>query len=165
MNLVESTNPKVVAVSHQGKWINYRESRDCDDSTTWIFTDGSSNGGFGAVAVRDGEHIKKARGFETPGKTRNIAAELNGLLLALGLARQDESITVVSDYLGVAAWMTNNWRIKEPDVRVKINEAKKIVAAKNLKVDYCHHGGHQRDNSDFTKFNNIADELAGELTS
>lgn len=164
MNPVESTHLKTTQISHQSRWITYRASRDCDDSRTWIFTDGSSNGGFGAAIRRPGEPLLEANGYEAPTSTKNVGAELNGLLLALREARGGEQITVVSDYLGVAAWMTGNWQIKDQEVRSKINEAKSLIKQKSLGVNFCHHRGHQKDSSEFTRLNNIADRLASELT-
>ena len=163
MNLVESTSPKTVRVPHQARWISYREDRSCDAKRTFIFTDGSSNGGYAAVIVRNGKDLVKSRGWETPTSTKNVGPELNGMLLGLRQATEGESITMVSDYLGVAAWMTENWKIKDPEVRDKIREAKEIVARLNLDLDFIHHGGHQKDTSAFTQFNNLADKLAGVL--
>ena len=162
MNLVESTNPKTVRVAHQAKWINYRGARFVHPRRTWIFTDGSSLGGFGAVVLRENEPALELKDFAEPTSTKNVGAELNGFLLGLHEAREGEKLIVVSDYLGIAAWMTGNWKIKDPEVYNKIQEARGIVLSRGLDVDFIHHGGHQKDASDFTRWNSRADVLASE---
>lgn len=161
---VESTSQRTIAVPHQAKWITLREDRSCDPDTTYAFTDGSSLGGFGAVLVR-GEEILSAFGRIDPDTTRNVGAELEGLILALRHAREGEEMVIVSDYLGVAAWMTGNWRIKTPEVQERVARAERIIEAKGLIVSFCHHAGHQSDASDFTHYNALADRLAAAANS
>ncbi len=156
---VQSTQPSTCAVPHQAKWISLLESRACEEGVTYAFTDGSSNGGFGCVIVRSGE-TECHSDFKKPDKSRNVGAELEGFLLALRSVRFGETVTIVSDYLGAAAWMTGNWKIKDPLVRSRIDEAKRIIEELSLTVRYVHHGGHQRDRSDFTCYNELADKLA-----
>ena len=160
MNLVESTNPPTVKIPHQARWIELRNSRSCDDDRVWIFTDGSSLGGYGAVILRPGLPRIELNEFEEPTTTKNVGAELNGLLLGLRNTMRDERVVIVSDYLGVAAWMTGNWKIKDDEVRHKIREARRIVQSRGLDVDFIHHAGHQKDDSEFTKWNTVADRLA-----
>lgn len=157
----QSTNKSTTEVPHQAKWVDLRESRACENGVTYAFTDGSSLGGFGAVLVRGGvasEHT----GWKKPDKSRNVGAELDGMLLALEHAKQGESLLIVSDYLGVAAWMTKNWAIKKEEVRWRVAKARELVEEKALTLTFCHHGGHQSDDSDFTRYNCAADGLAGE---
>lgn len=162
MILVESTHPGTVKPAHQARWIRLRKSRGCDEDRTWIFTDGSSLGGFAAVILR-GEEMLTVSDWRKPTPTKNIAAELNALVLGLREAQRGEKITVVSDYLGVAAWMTSNWKMKDQEVRTIVESAKDIVKSLELDVRYIHHGSHQTDDSDFTKMNNLVDKLAGEM--
>lgn len=159
MNLVESTSESVATVPHQAKWIKFRNDRNCDSNRTFIFTDGSSNGGYSAVIVRGGIYQSRS-GWNNPTSTRNVGAELNGMLLGLQALNVSESVTIVSDYIGIAAWMSGNWKIKDPEVKNKINEAKTMIRTLSLDVDYIHHAGHQSDTSEFTKWNSLADRLA-----
>jgi ribonuclease HI len=160
--LIESTNPKTVRVPHQAKWVSFRESRGCDDGLLWIFTDGSSLGGYGAVIVHPNQTATKVRGHAPTTSTRNVGAELNGLLLGLEAAPMGSRLAIVSDYLGVAAWMSRNWKIKDSEVREKIERARAIVTERNLTIErMIHHAGHQKDGSDFTRWNGVADLLAG----
>jgi len=152
-----------VAVKHQGKWVRFRQSRECSADRVWIFTDGGVKGktaGFGAVIV-EGTDAQFLQGRVPLTSTRNVGAELNGFLLGLRNVREGAEVTVVSDYLGIAAWMTGNWQIKDGEVRNAVSEAKQLIADKGLLVSFCHHKGHQKDESDFTKWNNYADRLAG----
>ena len=170
---VESTSKKTCSVPHQAKWVSFRESRSCfqtaidqlgelaedREQLTYAFTDGSSLGGFGCVLVRPQDQESLSR-WKKPDASRNVGAELEGFLLALDYAREGENLLIVSDYLGVAAWMTGNWKIKKEEVRWRIEKAKQIIEDKALMVRYCHHGGHQSDDSDFTRYNTLADRLA-----
>jgi ribonuclease HI len=157
---VYSTWPKTVAVPHQAKWVSLLEDKNLAQGKLYAFTDGSSNGGYGVVLVEGGGEVSQHSGWEKPTSTKNVGAELNAMLLALRHAPEDSELIVVSDYLGIAAWMTGNWNIKDPEVREKIRLAKELVETKDLDVMFCHHKGHQRDASDFTLWNSTADELA-----
>lgn len=158
----ESTSEKTCKIPHQAKWIAFRESRACHVNgvpLTYAFTDGSSLGGFGCIIVRPQEQESLSR-WKKPDASRNVGAELEGFLLALNYAREGENLLVVSDYLGVAAWMTGNWKIRREEVRWRIELARQIIEEKGLTVRYCHHAGHQSDDSDFTRYNTVADRLA-----
>lgn len=168
---VYTTNLKTARVPHQAKWITFRESRTCasdavtalgevvNGPTLWIFTDGSSKGGYGAVIVEPGKRVLKLAGYQKMTSTRNVGAELNGFQLGIENAPRGSRVMVVSDYLGIAAWMTRNWKIKDSEVRGKIGRCRAIVQDRELDVTYCHHAGHQKDASDFTRWNALADEL------
>lgn len=157
---VYSTWPKTVAVPHQGKWVTLLEDQSVHDGKLYAFTDGSSNGGYGVAIVKGGGEVTSHSGWEQPSSTRNVGAELNAMLLALRHLPEDCQVMIVSDYLGIAAWMTGNWKIKDPEVYKKIEQAKKMVEEKNIDALFCHHKGHQRNRTDFTLWNTAADELA-----
>lgn len=168
---VYTTNLKTARVPHQAKWVTFRESRSCvhdavtqlgeivNGAVVWAFTDGSL-AGYGAALVEPGKRIVKLAGREEMTGARNVSAELNGFLLALENLPVGARVVVVSDYLGVAAWMTGNWKIKNPEVRDRVERAKAIVIERELDLTFCHHAGHQKDDSDFTRYNNLADRLA-----
>jgi len=172
----ETTCPKSARVPHQAKWIRYRSSANLrsnavvdqlartlrkDESVAWIFADGSSKGGYGAAVVY-GDRVDLLAGFTEPTRTRNVGAELNGVLLGLRNVEKGSTIAVVCDYMGFVAWYSGNWRIKDPEVREKIQEARQIIKDRELVLErLVHHRGHQEDDSDFTKWNNFADRLAG----
>lgn len=142
------------------KWVAHRASRDADPAMTWIFTDGSTTGRHAAVIVhKGGGVIQRLTGRAPRTSTRNVGAELNGMLLGLRHAPRGERVVVVSDYLGIAAWMTGNWKINDPEVRSKVEKAKAIIEDRGLTASFVHHAGHQSDASDFTRYNCEADAL------
>ena len=100
--------------------------------------------------------------FESPVSIANVGAELNGLLLGLEAAEPDSSVTVVHDYMGVGAWLTGGWEVRVPSVRQRVDAAMKLIEKKNLDIRFIHHGGHQKDHSDFTRWNCVADKLCGD---
>ena len=155
---VYSTNPKTVRVPHQAKWVTLLEDRRCLAEKLYVFTDGSSLGGYGAVIVTR-DRATKLAGHQAVTSTRNVGAELNGFLLGLENAPPNSEIVVVSDYLGVAAWMTGHWKIKDSEVRAKIERAMAIAEERDLLLSFIHHAGHQRDDSAFTWWNSVADRL------
>lgn len=129
----------------------------------YVFTDGSSLGGYGAVmVVRPGAVGVEASSWTLPTATRNVGAELNGAILGLGLPIAGAAVTLVFDYMGVGAWLTGSWKIKNPEVANKVKEMQRIIHEKKLHVSYIHHRGHGTGSDDFTKFNAVADRLAGE---
>jgi len=89
---------------------------------TGIFTDGSCNpnpgpGGWGVVAVCDGEILWSERGEETL-QTTNNRMELIAIIAALSRTRTDETAIIYSDSnlcvqtltKWAAGWERNNWR-------------------------------------------------------
>jgi ribonuclease HI len=155
---VHTTSKKTIGVPHQARWLTFQEDRRCHPKKVYVFTDGSI-GGFGAVVVTEVKAIRYAGVAQLTG-TRNVGSEMNGLLLGLANAPKRSNVVVVSDYLGVAAWMTGNWKIKNDEVRDQVKRAKLLIIKSQLKVSYCHHAGHQGDDSDFTRWNAEADRLA-----
>lgn len=156
---VESTNLST-ANGKSKRWIRFRKDRSATPDAAWVFTDGSSSGRFAAVIVhKGGGMIERRTGFEPMTHTRNVGAELNALLLGLEHSPKGERVVVISDYLGIGAWMTGNWKINDPEVARKVARANALVRERGLDVLFVHHAGHQRDDSDFTKYNSEADRL------
>lgn len=160
--VVESTDPKQAAISHQRSWVRHRKSREIEGTGTWVFTDGSSLGTYGAVIVNPDGSTKKLSGKAPVTSTRNVGAELNGAILGLSNVEPDTSVVIVFDYMGVGAWLTWNWKIKDPEVDRKIDQLRLIIKTKRLTMHYIHHRGHQTDGSAFSKWNGVADRLASD---
>lgn len=168
--LVESTCPKTSGITAQTyrkyPFVRYRESRSIDESAFFVFTDGSSRGSFAAVIVRGAEAAATVGGFEPPTHTRNVGAELKGARLGLQSVPEGSKVVLVSDYLGVGAWMTGNWQARDPEVREITRQMRSIIEVRRLDVIYVHHRGHQkpRDIHDlFTRYNAAADEHCTKL--
>lgn len=157
---MESTQATTVRTYSKNKpWIKLRKIRQIAPEHVWIFTDGSSSGWHSAVLVFPGLKVVQAARWKKPTPTRNVGAELNGMLLGLKRVKTKKQIYLVHDYLGVGAWMTGNWKMKDQEVRSVIDQGKALIAEKQLDVRFIHHAGHQKDASDFTRWNGVADEL------
>lgn len=155
----------------------------------YAFTDGSGNGGVGVVVLRTSEgepHViaeisssvrrvfidQAIVGLEDDeaittslARLRNILAELAGLYAALMRLPRDSEATVVHDYEGVGAWMTNRWETRDPIVTAIISTAKGLANTNRLRLRFVHQSGHMSSwagRNDLARFNSRADELADE---
>lgn len=166
-NWMETTDLKSSKVKYKTNWLRFRQDRTVTPDRIWIFTDGSTTGWHAATVIKPGEFIRQAAKKADFHASRNIAGELNGLLLGLEMVPSDSVVTIVHDFIGVGAWTIGAWEINSEDVRDKINRALKLIADKRLDVSFIHHGGHQdrkkKDrpvcHSDFTKWNCSTDRL------
>jgi len=160
LDFVSTTSKKAAAVKYKKNWLRYSESpAELLPGYTWIFTDGSTTGWHAAVLILPHLSIHKIAAHSQPTPTRNVGAEMNGLILGLKHAQPGIPVWVVHDYVGVGAWITGGWEVKSPEVQDQIREVMKIIDERDLTLNFFHHGGHQRDDSQFTKFNNLADAL------
>jgi hypothetical protein len=160
---LETTSPKAAAVRYKTDWLRLRKEQEIEKGRTWIFTDGSSSGWFAAVII-DLKSMRIRRGAaKLPPVSANIGPELCGLILGLELAPDHSPVTVVHDYVGVGAWAIGVWKCdperEKPKLRFLVARIRKIIRRRKLDIHFIHHGGHQKDDSDFTRWNNEADEL------
>lgn len=156
---MESTKP---STADRNEWLRFRESRAIDEDAVWIFVDGSATGWHAAVIVQPGESVGYYCEHSPPTTTKNVGSELNGMLMGLKYCPEDSKVFIVHDYLGLGAWMTGNWRMKDEEVIDRITECKAIVESSELDVRFIHHQGHQKDESEFTRWNKEADRLCSE---
>lgn len=158
----------------------------------YAFVDGNHLGGAGVVlvdAVGDAPTVVEALGMTVRevfsgggvasltaskaitaalGRLRNVLAELAALYLALRLAPEGASLTVVHDYEGVGAWMTGRWQTKDPLVAEVVAACKALASARRLTLAFRHQRGHQSSwagRDDFAHFNARADALATEAAA
>lgn len=158
---IESTSETAVkgAANHKKKWLRLRRERSITPDRYWIFTDGSDSGWFAAVIIDPQRRtVRKLASFMAP-KSRNIGPELWALLLGLKHVPTDREITVVHDYIGTGAWLVGGFQVKSPNVAEAVGHIRSVIASRGLTVDFVHHGGHQKDSSDFTRWNCVADKL------
>jgi hypothetical protein len=136
-----------------------------DPSTWWVFSDGSSNGSYGAVTlvVHDGRFVgligRTRKGART--ESRNVRAEVLGVALGISRIPVGSRVRVVIDYDGTAAWLAGQWRIKKTDVFMALKALIRVVEERRLSLSFIHHRGHQQDGSGFSVLNGLADWLAG----
>lgn len=164
--VVETTSPTAAAVKYKKPWLVFRNSRSIDEKSVWAFVDGSNSGWHAAVIIdpvaKTSHHIAEHR---VP-QSANIGPELWSVLLVLRHVPLEYPVVVVHDYIGTGAWLSGAWQIKSPNVHQAIMEIKKALIARPLKsLKFIHHGGHQKDDSDFSKWNNEADRLCSAKTA
>jgi hypothetical protein len=156
---VETTSERSAAIKGR-PWLRLRASRACDDpAMLYAFTDGATRGSYAAVLVRPGGSVQEECRWRPPTRTRNVGAEWDGFVLGLELAPPGARLTVVVDLLWVHAQLIGVRRTVDPEIVEKLAQAKAIVEAKRLDLVLVHHDGHQKDASDFTRWNARSDAL------
>ncbi len=145
--------------SGQYHWVKFRRSREMTGGHVWVFTDGSSTGSCAAVVI-DGRNIEELVRHPLRPPTWNVGAELGGVVLGINHTPRDRRVVVVSDYIGSAGFISGRWAIRDPDTLKRVIVIASLIRRRGLVVSFIHHGGHQRDPSAFTRFNNHVDSLA-----
>lgn len=158
VKVVQTTCPK--SAENFSKWIHFRRKRTVKrDERVWVFPDGSSTGSYAAVVVHkkhSGAHVRHAK--QAP--SRNVAAEVMGVALGLRHSPKGSRVVVVSDYVGTGAWLAGHWKVRNRDCLLRLGAISEILFRRNLKIGvFVHHRGHQKDRTDFTRYNNEADRL------
>lgn len=131
-----------------------------------IYTDGScrgnKNGGIGVVWLKNGEKVfEYSKGFTNT--TNNIME-----LLAIGTALRSikkpiDSLTIISDSeYALGCIFNEKWNPKKNvELIAKIKqEVKRVEKLIGSKINVEHTYGHQKDDSEYTKWNNYVDKLA-----
>lgn len=159
---VETTSTKRVELNAKAKPprpIAFRESRSIDRERVWAFPDGSGSGWHAAVIVgRDGAQRLLARDRQVAG--HNVGAEFDGVVLALEHAPQGEPLAIVADYLWSIYYILG-WRNLLDSYLIERRElAHRLLRERAFpSVLFVYHPGHQKDESDFSRLNNLADRL------
>jgi hypothetical protein len=167
---METTDLKSSRVNYKTNWLRFRADRSTTPDRVWVFTDGSTTGWHAASLVVPNQFTRSVARFYEFHATRNIAAELNGLLLGLEIAPEKSTLSIVHDFIGCGAWTIGAWEIKSDAVLERITKARKLVEDKKLDVSFIHHAGHQNKkkkdrpicHSDFTKWNCTCDRMCEE---
>ena len=138
-----------------------------------IFTDGAcsgnpGNGGWGVVIVKDNE-ISKYNGSEND--TTNNRMELKAAIEGIKLASEESPLTLYTDskYVkdGITSWIENwkknNWLTssKKPVKNQDLWEQLDLLNKKH-KILWKWVKGHQIVETEDSRYNNLADELARE---
>lgn len=135
-----------------------------------IYTDGScranKNGGIGIVWLKNGKKVfEYSRGYKN---TTNNQMELLAIGKALASIKKPiDSLTIVSDSeYALGCIFNKNWNPKKnieliKNIKETLNKTQKLVS---LPIEWRHTYGHQNDNSDDTKWNNIVDGLAADAS-
>ena len=164
--MMETTSENAVKPSYTKRFLTYRTSRHIDNESIWMFIDGSSTGWHAAVILNPfSKKITRIAKFRDPGTIANVGAELMSLVIGLQDDEADPTkpLVVVHDYIGTGAWLIKAWKIKSPDVREVVQGINYTIDMKAFSsVKFIHHGGHQKDHTDFTRYNNMVDQLCND---
>ena len=130
-----------------------------------IFTDGScranGNGGIGIVWLKNGEKVYEySKGYKN---VTNNQMELLAIGKALASIKKEvDALIIVSDSEYALGCIFKPWKPKKnveliAKIRKQLVETQKLIKSP---IEYRHTRGHQKDNSDDTKWNNLCDKLA-----
>jgi hypothetical protein len=141
--------------------LTFKTDREFDSSETWMFTDGGAKGWCALVVLRPGEDARLAS-CEVQTDTRNVGAEVAGVVRALEAIVPGERVTIVSDFLWtiyyVLGWHAVNNRLLADQVAT----ARALITERRpASLRYIHVKGHVRDASGLGRWNDVADRLCG----
>lgn len=136
-----------------------KPDRELDAEETWMFPDGSSTGWHALVVLRKGQDPRLiAR--EIIMDTKNVGAEMSGLLMALEHLIPGERVAIVADFLW-SIYYVLGWRnVRHPALQEQVAAARALLDARRpASLRYIHIRGHERDASAFGRWNHVADRL------
>lgn len=129
-----------------------------------LITDGACTskgiGGIGLVFLKDNKPILEfSRRFKN---TTNNRMELTAIIIGLkAIKKSIDSLLIVSDSMYCIGTATLNWkRKKNNDLWNLFDKELSRVSELCSDIQFQHVKGHQKDDSIFTKWNNICDKLA-----
>jgi hypothetical protein len=137
----------------------FKPNRELDSDETWMFPDGSSTGWHGLVVLRKGQE-PRLLARELRMATKNVGAEMSGLLMALEELVPGERVAIVADFLW-SIYYVLGWRnVRHPDLQQQVAAARALLDARRpASLRYIHIRGHERDSSAFGRWNHVADRL------
>ncbi len=160
IKFVETTSEKAAKVKYKTNWLRLRADRKLDHSNIWMFIDGSSSGWHAAVILDPFAKTITRIAEHRDAKSANIGPELWSLLIGLSVVNPERPLVVVHDYIGTGAWLAGAWRVNSDNVADALAEIRRVIDERKFtSIKFIHHGGHQKDHSDFTTYNNEADQL------
>ncbi len=140
--------------------VSFKPDREIDDSdATWMFSDGGSKGWCALVVLRPGQDARLvAREVRT--ETRNVGAELGGLVSALDATAPGERVVIVSDFLWSIYYVLGWYNVENPLLREQVAAARALLAERRPpSVRFIHVKGHLRDDTALGRWNDVADRL------
>lgn len=140
----------------------FKPDREIDSDDTWMFTDGSSSGWSGLVVLRPGQDVRVAARLGHT-LTRNVGAEVNGLIMALEATQPGERVAVVSDFLWSIYYVLGWHNANDETLREQVAAARALLDARRpASLRFVHVQGHvKNDSSALGRWNRVADELCG----
>jgi hypothetical protein len=139
--------------------VGFKADREIDSDATWMFSDGGSKGWCGLVILRPGQDVRLvAREVRTD--TKNVGAELGGLVSALGATEPGEQVAIVSDFLWSIYYVLGWYAVENPLLREQVAAARALLAERRpASVRFIHVKGHLRDDTALGHWNAVADGL------
>jgi hypothetical protein len=139
--------------------VGFKPDREIDSADTWMFTDGGSKGWQSIVVLRPGSDPRLvAREART--ETRNVGAELAGLVSALEAVLPGERVAIVSDFLWSIYYVLGWYEVENPLLREQVVAARALLAERRpAALRFIHVKGHERDDSALGRWNDVADRL------
>lgn len=124
------------------------------------YSSSRDSGGLAFVYLKDGELILEYS-LMVP-KTTNNRMELGAIIVGLAAIKKPiDSLTIVSDSMYCIGTITKNWkRKKNQDLWGLFDLIYSRVEKLCSNIQFVHTKGHQKDDSEFTKWNNYTDKLA-----
>jgi ribonuclease HI len=141
--------------------VSFKPDRELDSEGTWMFTDGASSGWHALVVLRPGEGLRLvAREARTD--TRNVGAEMAGLVSALEAIVPGERVAVVTDFLWAIYYVLGWYEVKNALLREQVAAARALLVERRpASLRYIHVKGHLRDETALGHWNAVADQLCG----
>lgn len=154
---VRATHEREAGV--RGRPVGFKADRAIDSPDTWMFTDGSSKGWQALVVLRPG-HDPRLRARAARTETRNVGAEVAALVSALEELQPGERVAIVSDFLWSIYYVLGWYRVENPVLREQVTAARALLAERRpAAVRFIHVKGHELDESDLGRWNDVADRL------
>ncbi len=134
-----------------------------------LFTDGaySSSRDIGGLAFAFIKDNKLIYNYSLSVKhTTNNRMELGAIIIGLRAIKNPiDSLIIVSDSQYCIGCATKGWkRKKNVELWKEFDKQYEIISKLCSSIEWIHTRGHQKDNSEFTKWNNYVDKLAVEAT-
>lgn len=139
--------------------VSFKPDREIDSDATWMFSDGGSKGWCGLVILRPSQDARLfAREVLT--ETRNVGAEIGGLVSALDAIVPGERVVIVSDFLWSIYYVLGWYAVENPLLREQVATARALLADRRpTSLRFVHIKGHLRDDTALGRWNDIADRL------
>jgi hypothetical protein len=144
------------------KWIYRNDVKSCAPDLYYAFADGASSGSYAALVVGPDGYLTEHVRHHPPSPIKNVSAELLAVALGLRWTPEGQTVRIVSDYLGTAPWLLGVHKVTEWLVLVRLRLILRVLEERALTARFIHVKGHQRDESDFTRFNNRVDALCAQ---
>ena len=143
----------------RGRPVGFKADRAIDSPDTWMFTDGSSKGWQALVVLRPGQD-PRLLARPARAETRNVGAEVAALVSAFEELLPGERVAIVSDFLWSIYYVLGWHRVENPLLCEQVAAARALLTDRRpAAVRFIHIKGHEHDDSELGRWNDVADRL------